>query len=165
MHHLQCTRILGVALVASGPWKPQGPVFNQEKKSNTKSLIEDKIVEVDNFLTQVIWTKFSLKYQIYEIRDNVIYQDNKSAIKSDNNCRQSYSERNLHMNIIYYFITERIMKQEESVQSCPNLDMIRDYFTKALQGYKFCHFCNIILGIHEYNIPSCNVSGRALVEY
>ena len=50
------------------------------------------------------------------------------------------------------------MKQEESVEFCTTLDMIEDYFTKSLQGYKFRCFCNIILVIHEDGIPSYNTS-------
>ena len=42
--------------------------------------------------------------------------------------------------------------------------MIRDYFTKVLQGYQSRRFCNIIIGIHEDEIPSYNASGRALLE-
>ena len=43
-----------------------------------------------------------------------------------------------------------------------NLDMIGDKFTKVLQGSQLRHFRNIILGIHKYEIPSCNASRRAL---
>ena len=35
---------------------------------------------------------------------------------------------------------------------------------KALQGYEFFHFNNIILGIHEYYISNYNASGRSLFE-
>ena len=34
---------------------------------------------------------------------------------------------------------------------------------KALQGYHFCHFCNIILGIHEDEIISYNAPIRASI--
>ena len=47
---------------------------------------------------------------------------------------------------------------------CPTLYMIRDYFTKALQGYQSFRFCNIILGIHIYEIPSYSLFVRALLE-
>ena len=43
---------------------------------------------------------------------------------------------------------------------CPNLDIIGDYFTKALQGYQI-FFRNIIIGIHEYYILSYDASGRS----
>ena len=42
--------------------------------------------------------------------------------------------------------------------------MIGYYFTKSLQGYQFRRFCNTNLGIHEDDIPSYNMSGRALLE-
>ena len=56
------------------------------------------------------------------------------------------------------------MKQEESKKFCHTLDMIGDYLKKALQGSKFRLFCNIILGIHEDDVPACNTSGRAFLE-
>ena len=42
--------------------------------------------------------------------------------------------------------------------------MIGDYFTKALQGSQFRQLRNIILGIHEGDIPAYKASGRALLE-
>ena len=56
------------------------------------------------------------------------------------------------------------MKQDSSVEFCLTLDRIGDYFTKALHGSQFHCFRNIILGIHEDNIPSYNASGRAFLE-
>ena len=56
------------------------------------------------------------------------------------------------------------MKQEASVEFCPTFDMIGDYLTKELQGSQFRWFRNIVLGIHEDDIPAYNTSGRALLE-
>ena len=98
------------------------------------------------------------------IQDNAIYQDNQSAIRLEKNGKRSRSKRTRHINIRYYFITDRIMKQEASMEFCPTFDMIGDYFTKALQGSQFRRFHNIILGIHEDDIPAYNASGRALFE-
>ena len=49
---------------------------SSKQKFNTKSSVEDKLVVVYDFLAQMIWTRYSLKYQGYDIHDNVIYQDN-----------------------------------------------------------------------------------------
>ena len=87
---------------------------------------------MDDVLNQVIWTRYFLKEQGYEISDNVIYQDNQSDIKLENNGRKSSSKRKRHINTRYYFITDRIIKEEVSMEFCPTLDMIGDYFTKAL---------------------------------
>ena len=98
------------------------------------------------------------------IQDNVIYQDNQSAIRLEKNGKQSSSKRTRHINIRYYFITGSIMKHKTSVEFCLTFDMIWNYFTKALQGSQFCRFRNIVLGIHEDDIPAYNASGRALLE-
>ena len=90
------------------------------------------------------------------IQDNVIYQDNQSAIRLEKNGKRSSSKRTRHINIRYYFITGRIMKQEASVEFCPTFDKIGDYFTKALQGSQFRQFRNIILVIHDNDIPAYN---------
>ena len=98
------------------------------------------------------------------IQDNVIYQDNQIAIRLEKNGKQSRSKGRRHINIRYSFITDRIMKQEASVEFCPTVYMIGDYFTKALQESQFRRFRNIVLGIHEDDIPAYNASGRALLE-
>ena len=135
-----------------------------KQKLNTKNSIEAELVGLDDVMTQLIWTRYFLKEQGYIIQDNVIYQHNQSAIRLENNGKQSISKRTKHINIRYYFITDSIMKKEASVEFCPTFDMIGYYFTKALQGSQFRRFRNIVLGIHEDDIPDYNASGRALLE-
>ena len=54
----------------------RGICLIQGEKMNTNISTEDELVGVYYVLTQVIWTRYFLKYQGYEIYDNVIYQDN-----------------------------------------------------------------------------------------
>ena len=98
------------------------------------------------------------------IHDNFIYQDNQSVIRLENNGRQSSRNRTRHINIRYYFITDRIINQEESVDFFPNFDMVGDYFTKSLQVSQFRRFYNIIIGIHEDDIPAYNASEIVFLE-
>ena len=53
----------------------------RKQNINTKSSNEANIVGLDYVLTQVIWTWYFLKEQLYEIHDSVIYQDKQSTIK------------------------------------------------------------------------------------
>ena len=46
------------------------------------------------------------------------------------------------------------MQQEASIEFCSTLEMIGDYFTMALQGSQLRRFRNIIIGIHEDDIPA-----------
>ena len=48
------------------------------------------------------------------------------------------------------------------MEFCPTLDMIGDYFTKALQVSQFRRLRNIIFGIHEDDIPAYKASGISL---
>ena len=82
-----------------------------KQKTNTKSSTEANIFGVNNILTQVIWAQYFLKEQGYDIHDNVIYQDKHSAIKLEKNRIQSSIKRKRHINIRYYFITDRITNQ------------------------------------------------------
>ena len=78
------------------------------------------LVGVYDVLTQLIWTRYFQKEHGYIIHDNVIYQDNQNAIRLEKNGRRSSSKRMRHINIRYYFITDRIIKKEASVVFFPN---------------------------------------------
>ena len=62
------------------------------------------------------------------IHDNFIYKDNQSTIILEKNGKRSSSKRTRHINIRYYFIADRIIKQEASMEFCLAFDMIVDYF-------------------------------------
>mmetsp|Transcript_27381 Transcript_27381/g.74869 ORF Transcript_27381/g.74869 Transcript_27381/m.74869 type:complete len:119 (+) Transcript_27381:66-422(+) len=93
-----------------------------------------------------------------------MYQDNQSAIKLEKNGMRSSSRRTRHINIRYFFVTDRIAANELSIEYCPTLDILADYFTKPLQGALFRKFRNRLLGIDDEDIPSYNVRARAVVE-
>ena len=52
------------------------------------------------------------------IHDNFIYKDNQSTIILEKNGKRSSSKRTRHINIRYYFIADRIIKQEASMEFC-----------------------------------------------
>ena len=89
-----------------------GGAYVQSSKQNlkTQSSTEADLVGGDNVPTRVIWTRYFLKEQGYIIHDNIIYQDNQSAIKLENNGRRSSNKRTRHINIRNYFIADRIVK-------------------------------------------------------
>ena len=93
-----------------------------------------------------------------------MYQDNQSTIRIENNGWQSISLEKRYINTRYSVITDIITKEEASVEFCTTLEIIGEYFKKALHGYQFCCIYNIIIGIHEYDIPSYNAPGRSFLE-
>ena len=76
-----------------------------------------------------------------------MYQDNQSAILLENNGKKSSSKRTRHINIRYYFITDRVKNGELEIEYFPTDDMVADYFTKPLQGKKFLQFRKTIMNL------------------
>ena len=64
----------------------------------------------------------------------------------------SSSQKTRHINIRYFFLKDRVDKNDISIVHCPTEYMIADFFTKPLQGAKFIEFRDIIMGqkLNEY---------------
>ena len=107
------------------------------QKINTKSSTEAELVGVNDVMPQVLWTRYFLEAQGYSVRDSIVYQDNQSAILLEKNGKASSSKRTRHINIRYFFVTDRIAANEVSVEYCPTGDMVADFFTKPLHGSLF----------------------------
>jgi hypothetical protein len=122
------------------------------QKLNTKSSTESELVAVDDVMPQILWTKNFLEAQGYSVKDNIVYQDNQSAILLEKNGRGSSGKRTRHINIRYFFVTDRIGKGEVRIEYCPTKEMKADFFTKPLQGTLFRKFRNWILNLTEDDI-------------
>jgi len=138
----------------------KGSIYSLSRKQriNTKSSTEAELVGVDDGMAHVVWTRNFLEAQGFEVRDNVVFQDNHSAILLEKNGRASSGRRTRHIDIRYYFVTDRIKNGEMRVAYCPTDDMVADFFTKPLQGSQFRKLRKIIL-----NLPDENVIGNAAV--
>jgi hypothetical protein len=88
-----------------------------------------------------------MEAQGYQVQDNVLLQDNKSAILLDKNGKALSSKHMKHVNIGYFFITDHIDKGDVSLVWCPTGDMIGDFMTKPLQGALFWKFRDQIMGV------------------
>ena len=88
-----------------------------------------------------------MEKQGIDIRHNIIYQDNKSAIVLEENGRNSVGKRSRHIDIKYFFIKDQIDKKQVEIRYCPTDEMIGDYNTKPLQGNKFMRFKRKIMNI------------------
>ena len=120
--------------------------ISRKQKLNTRSSTEAELIGVDDAAVMVLWTKLFMEQQGYEVRKNIIYQDNKSAILLEKNGRKSAGKRSRALNIRYFFITDQIEKGNVIIDYCGTDNMIGDYMTKPLQGEKFKKFRKMILG-------------------
>jgi hypothetical protein len=71
----------------------------------------------------------------------------------ENNGKALSSKRTKHINIRYFFITDRVSKEEVLALWCPTRDMIGDYATKPLHWALFRKFRDQIMGVTPAQDP------------
>jgi hypothetical protein len=104
---------------------------------NIKGSTEAELMAVDDCMPQVLWTRYVLEAQGYEVRESIIYQDNESAELLKTNGKGSSGKRTRHINIWYFFVDDRVQAGEVTIKCCPTEIMRSDFLTKPLQGRKF----------------------------
>jgi hypothetical protein len=113
---------------------------------NTGSSTESEIVAVDDLILQILWVHLFLKAQGFAVSNNILYQDNKSAMLLEMNGQASSSKRTRHIEIRYYYVANRVTKGDSRVVWCPADEMIADFLTKPLQGKAFVKFQDLLMG-------------------
>jgi len=136
--HSGATMTLGAGTVCS---------ISTKQKVNTRSSTESEKVAVDDVLSKVLWTKLFIESQGFTVKTNVIYQDNTSSIKLEENGKASSGKRTRHFDIKYFYITDLIKRNQIQIEYCPTDEMIADYMTKPLVGAKFRSFRMIIMNL------------------
>ncbi len=87
-----------------------------------------------------------LKAQGFAVSNNILYQDNTSAMRLETNGRASSSKHTRHIEIRYYYVADRVAKGDLRVVWCPMDEMIADFLTKPLQGKAFVKFWDLLMG-------------------
>ena len=73
-----------------------------KQKTNAKSSTEAELVGVSEVLPYNIWMTIFLKVQGYELEENILMQDNMSAIKMGKNGRKSCTWNSCHIDVRYF---------------------------------------------------------------
>lgn len=117
------------------------------QRLNTRRSTEAELVGENDFMPQVLWTRYFLEEQGYAVRNNVLYQGNQSVILLESNGKSSSGKKTRHINIRYFFIRDRVASGEVSIEYCPTTEMVGDFFTKPLQGAPFRKFRAAVLNL------------------
>jgi hypothetical protein len=111
--------------------------ISRKQKLNTKSSTKSKLDGVKDVSVMILWTKFFLEEQGYDINSNILYRDNKSDILLETNGKKSSGKRTQALNIRYFFLMDQVEKGNVTMVFCPTNDMVGDFHIKPLQGKKF----------------------------
>jgi hypothetical protein len=114
---------------------------------NTRSSTVAEVVPADEVVGPMLWTKNFLEAQGYPVKENILFQDNQSAMLLESNGRKSAGKRSRHLNIRYFFVADQKAKGNISIEYCPTDQMIGDYMTKPTHGKKFRGFRQQIMNL------------------
>ena len=118
-----------------------------KQKVNARSSTEAELNAIDEKISKILWTKKFLEWQGFEIKLNIIYQDNTSTMKLAQNGKSSSGKRTRHFDIKLFYITDLINRREVRVEYCPTDEMLADYMTKPTVGKKYHLFRDRILNL------------------
>lgn len=62
-----------------------------KQKLNTRSSTEAELVAANDFMPQILWTRYFLMAEEYKVCENILYQDNQSAMLLETHGRGSSS--------------------------------------------------------------------------
>jgi hypothetical protein len=106
-------------------------------KCNTRSSTETEIISVHDKLPDIIWTRYFVECQGYDIDKYIVFQDNMSSLSLEKNGRVSSSKRTKHIKAKYFLIKDYYESGEIDMRYCLTDVMWADVLTKPLQGQKF----------------------------
>ena len=114
------------------------PIHSESVRQSivTKSSTEAELVAISDGLSTLIWSRDFLIEQGYEMGPAILHQDNLGAMQLAKR-GQATSKRTRHVNIRYFFITDRINSGEVMLEHTFTEDMLADLLTKPLSGDKF----------------------------
>ena len=130
--------------------------ISKKQKLNTWSSTEAELVGSDDIMGDILWSQKLLQAQGYNIKHNILEQDNKSTIILQENRNKNQSQHTRHLDIRYFFISDQIDKGYIKLHYCLTDQMMADYLTKPLQGQKFHKFCKNVEFAREANYTTIN---------
>ena len=74
-------------------------MISKKQGMNTRSSTEAELVAADEVVGPMVWTLPFLEAQGYSVKENILYQDNRSAMFLETNGQKSAGKRSQHLNI------------------------------------------------------------------
>jgi hypothetical protein len=121
--------------------------YSWKQKVMMKSSTEAELVGVDDSLGYILWARYFMEEQGYDMDPSILYQDNMSAILLEKNGKASSSKQTKHIKVKYFYIKETVDNGEIEIEHCPTDQMWTDINTKSKQGAIYRAFRGHVMGI------------------
>ena len=100
-------------------------------------------------MSSVLWTRLFWKLRTVESRRTLFSKTTGVQCYLRRMGKLPVVSRTKHINIRYFFVTDRIKKGDLKVEWCPTDEMIADFWTKPNQGSLFRKFRDRIMGVEQ----------------
>ena len=121
--------------------------YSTKEKVNSRSSMEAELNGVDDKISKILWVSKFIEYQGFKIKNYIVFQDNMSAIKLEENGKDSSGSQTRHFDIKLFYIKDLIERKLVKIEHYPAKTMIADYLSKPLIGKKFKNFRKLIMNI------------------
>ena len=82
--------------------------ISTKQKVNSRSSTEAELIGIDDVISKILWSKRFIEAQGFELESNVVYRDNTSSMKLEENGHAGASKHTRHFNIRLFHITDLI---------------------------------------------------------
>ena len=120
-----------------------------KQKVNSRSSTEAELIGMDDVVDKIVWAHEFIGAQGFKSK-TIVNRDNTSSMKLEMNGKASSGKRTRHFNIRYFYVTDLIKRDIMSIKYCPTEDMMADYMTKPLVGFKLHYFRAWIMNLPQY---------------
>ena len=137
--------------------------MSTKQKVNSTSSTVAEIIGVDDAMNFVMWVKLFIEQQVVNLpiesvikklgaQPSVLQQDNTSSIRMEANGKRSSTKRTRHLNIRYFYVTDKVRSGDVVIVYHPTQKLVGDFLTKPLNGTPFKNHRNTIMGITDGDI-------------
>ena len=93
--------------------------LSRKQKLNTARSTEAELVGITDELGLIMWVKYFMEAQGYNIDSNILLQDKKSTILLAKNGRSLVGKKSKHINNSYFLITDKVQQVDLDIQHKP----------------------------------------------
>ena len=144
----------------------RGGLINQSKKLGVviNSSTETEIVSTGERFPKCTWFRYFRLAQGGDTKEDILMQDNRSAIILQKNYPYSARKGTKHMHARYFFVADKVANKEVKIIYCPTEKMIADFSSKPTQGQLFKNQRNAVMGLKEEDFEMYKAWYKAVLE-
>jgi hypothetical protein len=110
---------------------------SNKQKKNARSSSKTKLYSLDSKIPAIIWTRYFIEAQGYDIESNILYQDNISTLPLSKNGCTSSTGRTKHIHAKFFLVKDYYLQRLIYLRYKPTEGMWANILTKPLQGQAF----------------------------